>query len=185
MNMWAATPTGCGSAERSARQTRPPRRAPAAAPRLPRAAAQNRASCLQGAARTRGAAGADPAPRGGAGRSSTRRSAIRSFPAQRREQAARRRQRACSVAAELEAAYARWEALESRRTARPSGAGGRGPADRSDWAARRRPHPESPARRPARGAFPAVRAWSAARPARRRRRISRWRHPASRPRARS
>ena len=53
----------------------------------------------------------------------------------------------------------------------PNAAGGRARGDRSDSASTRPRHLGSPARRPARAAGPAARAWSAARLARRRRRI--------------
>ena len=76
------------------------------------------------------------------------------------------------LAAELESRVCALGCAESAANS-ASGAAGRAQADRWDSAARRRPRRESPARMPARGAFPAVRAWSAAPPVRQPRRISR------------
>ena len=82
------------------------------------------------------------AARGRAASSCKRRSAIRSCFRASPAEARRRRWSGCRrCAAELEAAYARWDALESSGAA-SSAAAARGPADRWDSALRRRRHRE-------------------------------------------
>ena len=191
-NTSAATPI----AHAAARRARAPRRARAqprsagsqavsdatATPaRAPRASAQ---ALLQGAARTRCAARRDRAARGGAdcAASCARRSGV--FPGRAPDEARAAAERVALLAEELEAAYARWETLESwssRLAPRP-------PAAQEIAGVRqscRRRNRESPGTRLARAAVPAARARSVARPARRLRRISRSRRSRSPPRARN